>query len=281
MTFIIKIHTGDKRRLLRTKTDNDSKIALEEVENELAEKCGEKMFHKIKNEIKGLNGEEGGFNVGYLWKFNKKLSSKDRGIPTMMVDSYGKILTTPEEIRNEAIKHYEKVFHKKSMSDELSEYQKDKEYLCMLRLNLAKKNKTPPWTRKDVINVLKNLPKGKSKDPYGLPNEIFRPEVAGDDLILAIVKLMNRIKDEQKIPDCFNLCNVTNIYKNKGARNSYDSYRGVFRTLVLRNILDRMIYNDMYETVDNALTDCNVGSRKRSNIRDNLFVIYAILNACK
>ena len=100
----------DRRRLLRTKTDNDSKIALEKVENELAEKCGEKMFHKIKNEIKGLNGEEGGFNVGYLWKLNKKLSSKDREIPTMMMDSNGKILTTPEEIRNEAIKHYEKSF---------------------------------------------------------------------------------------------------------------------------------------------------------------------------
>ena len=63
-----------------------------------------------KNEIKGLNGEEGGFNVGYLWKLNKKLSSKDREIPTMMMDSNGKILTTPEEIRNEAIKHYEKSF---------------------------------------------------------------------------------------------------------------------------------------------------------------------------
>ena len=33
--------------------------------------------------------------------------------------------------------------------------------------------------------------------------------------------------------------------------------------------------------MDNALTDCNVGSRKRCNIHDNLFVIYAILNACK
>ena len=37
----------------------------------------------------------------------------------------------------------------------------------------------------------------------------------------------------------------------------------------------------MYETIDESLTDCNVGSRKRRNIRDNLFVINAIANEAK
>ena len=50
---------------------------------------------------------------------------------------------------------------------------------------------------------------------------------------------------------------------------------------MLRNILDKLIYDDEYNGVDEQLTDCNVGSRKGRNIRDNLFVINAIANASK
>ena len=78
-----------------------------------------------------------------------------------------------------------------------------------------------------------------------------------------------------------NICNVTNLYKNKGPKQSYDSYRGIFCSSVLRNILDKLVYNDEYEDIDDNLTNCNVGSRKRRNVRDNLFVINAVTNATK
>ena len=38
-------------------------------------------------------------------------------------------------------------------------------------------------------------------------------------------------------------------------------------------------YNDEYTTIDNNLTDCNVGSRKKRNIRDNLFILNGIINS--
>ena len=46
---------------------------------------------------------------------------------------------------------------------------------------------------------------------------------------------------------------------------------------MLGNILDKLIHNDEYETIDEHLTDGNVGSRKRRNVRDNLFVVNAFL----
>ena len=93
---------------------------------------------------------------------------------------------------------------------------------------------------------------------------------------------MNRIKDNlQDYPESMELCNVRSIYKNKGDRSSFDSHRGVFRTTVLRNILDRLIYNEEYNTVDSNLTDCNVGSKKKQNIQDNLFVMNAIMNSSR
>ena len=51
--------------------------------------------------------------------------------------------------------------------------------------------------------------------------------------------------------------------------------------LVLRTILEKLIYNDEYQTIDDNLTDANVGARKHRNIRDNLFVVNAISNSIK
>jgi DNA-binding ferritin-like protein (Dps family) len=50
---------------------------------------------------------------------------------------------------------------------------------------------------------------------------------------------------------------------------------------VFRNILDRLIFNDEYETIEKNLTDSNVGGRRGRNIRDNIFVLNAIINSVK
>ena len=116
-----------------------------------------------------------------------------------------------------------------------------KEELCNIRLKLAKESKTPPWTMDDLQAVLKHLKKNISRDPFGYANEIFGVEVAGDDLIEALLLLMNRIKLEQIYPEVLEVCDISSIYKRRGLRNSFESYRGIFRVSVFRAILDRLI----------------------------------------
>ena len=60
---------------------------------------------------------------------------------------------------------------------------------------------------------------------------------------------MNRIKEELVFPDPMTMFNVTNLYKNKGSKQSFDSYRGIFRTPLLRNILDKLLYENEYELI--------------------------------
>ena len=93
-------------------------------------------------------------------------------------------------------------------------------------LNRLAVKKSPEWSLEDVTVVLKTLKK-KSKDPYDIPNGLLKPGVAGDDLVLAITKLLNRIKTKKMIfPEPLNISNVTNIFKNKGLKKNFDSYRG-------------------------------------------------------
>ena len=131
---------------------------------------------------------------------------------------------------------------------------------------------------KQLETVLKYLKKNKSRDPLGYANEIFHPDVAGEDLKESILLLVNRIKGEQVYPSALELCDISSIYKN-GVRNSFDNYRGIFRVPIFRTIIDRLIYNDEYQTIDENLSDSNVGARKNRNIRDNIFVLNAITNS--
>jgi hypothetical protein len=139
-------------------------------------------------------------------------------------------------------------------------------------LKKAAKNKTLPWTMEQLDTVLKYLKRNKSRDPFGYANDLFKEDVAGKDLKVVLLKLSNCIKAEQMYPEVLEIYDISSIYKNKG--NSFNSYRGIFRA-----ILDRLIYNDEYGDIDEAMSDSNVGARKGRNIRDNIFVLNAVLNS--
>ena len=43
--------------------------------------------------------------------------------------------------------------------------------------------------------------------------------------------------------------------------------------------VDKIIYNDCYETIDSNMSDSNVGGRHNRSIRDNLFIVYGVINS--
>ena len=269
----------EKRTALKFKKDKSSRDELLDVENELAELCAEENMKKIGEEVKSIDCEEGGMSSGKLWNLKRKLNPKLRDPPTAMLDEAGNLISSNEKIKKLTIKAYSKRLESRPIKEDLKEMKELKEKLLKIRLKEARKRKTPPWTRERIVKVLKSLKTGKSRDPLGLANEIFHPDTAGEDLIDAIQILMNRIKEDQVHPEMMQYCNISSIYKGKGSRNEFNSYRGIFRITVFRNILDRLIYEDEYRTVDTGMSDSNIGSRKKRNIRDNIFVLGAVCNA--
>jgi hypothetical protein len=56
------------------------------------------------------------------------------------------------------------------------------------------------------------------------------------------------------------MCNISNVVK-------------------IRSILEKLVYNEKYEIIDENMSSSNIGGRKKPrNIRDHLFVINAILH---
>ena len=213
-----------------------------------------------------------------MWKFKKEMFPRARDPPTALLDREGVLHSDDINIKEAAIYAYKHRLRNRQTKPGLEGLQIIKENLCNERLKETKLNVTPDWNLEELEVVLHHLKKDASRDPHGYANEIFKPEVAGDDLKKAILILMNKIKQEQIIPEAMKLCNISSIWKRKGPKNNYESYRGIFRITVLGNILDRLIYNDEYPKIDTHLSDCNVGGRKGRSVRDNIFALNAILN---
>ena len=212
-------------------------------------------------------------------KSREKCVKKSIDPPAAMFDSDGTLLTSNCDIQARALEVYTDRLKGNKIEKRLEDYEKEINELCKSRLKLCKLNKAKAWTMEDLDMAIKDLDRGKSRDALGYANEIIKDEVAGTDLKLATLRFMNHIRKEQKFPDCLQACNITSLYKNKGSRKDLMNYRGVFRVPLLRSILDRLMYNDLYATIDSSLTDGNVGARKNRNIRDNIFIIGAVINS--
>ena len=70
----------------------------------MEQKYSEEIYCKIKEELKGINYDEGGWNSGHLWKLRRKISPRPEDPPTAMENQEGVLLTDPVEIQNEVIR---------------------------------------------------------------------------------------------------------------------------------------------------------------------------------
>ena len=188
------------------------------------------------------------------------------------------LLSSNKAIEERALEVYDERLKPNKMKDHLINHEEVTNKLCEARIDMCKLVKTDPWTQEDLKVVLKQLKNDKARDAENLANEIFKEKAAGTDLLKAVLKLMNLMKENQTYPKILEKCNITSIHK-KNSNDDVSNYRGVFRVNILRSILDRLIYNSCYETIDSSLTDGNVGARKRRGCRDNIFVLSAINNS--
>ena len=59
----------------------------------------------------------------------------------------------------------------------------------------------------------KNLKTQKATYPLGF--ELFKPGVAGNDLVRSLLMLCNDMKSQCDIPACLEITNITSIFKNR------------------------------------------------------------------
>ena len=266
--------------------DNKCKIAREkvetkikEIEDTIATEQSEKNAETVREYVENIETLEGNFSQGGLWKLKRKLCPTASDPPMAKYDDKGNLITSHAALKDLYLNTYKNRLRHREMKNEYLDIFFLKSELWKSRIENMRKIKTPPWDMKQLEVVLNSLKKNKSMDPNGMINEVFKNEYLGSDLKEALLTLFNEIKSSHFIPHFMTLENITTIFKSKGSRLDMDSDRGIFLLTILKKILDKLIYNDNYKNIDQNMSDSNIGSRKRRNAKDHLFIIHGVINS--
>ena len=248
------------------------------VDEKIAELKAEENFKRLFENVKHLIDNTENLNSLKMWQLRKKISSKKTDVPTAKKNEKGELITVPSELLRLYESTYKERLRHRLIRPELSEMYTRKMKLFELRLKICKNIKSKSWTKLDLLKVLSSLKNNKSADSHGLIYELFRPESMGNDLMESLLMLCNQVKDQQTIPNFMLLTDITSIYKGKGPKCDLNSDRGIFSVSKVRSIIEKLICQSQYDMIDKSMSDSNVGGRKHRNIRDNLFVLYAMIN---
>ena len=252
---------------------------IEDLEVAIQNSCAEENSRKIREQVGNLSNLSGTLSSSLMWQVKKKVCRKSRDPPMAKRDKSGNLITTPEPLKKLYKEEYVYRLRHREIKPSLQTLKELKEDLWERRLRILNSSKSDDWSVEDVKKVMSSLKKDKARDPLGYDNDIFKPGVCGPDLVNAVTCLVNAAKNEICTPDALKLTNISTIYKNKGSRFDLVNDRGIFNMVIFRKILDKLIYNDLYASIDSNMSDSNVGGRKGRNIRNHLFIVYGIINS--
>ena len=262
----------NKRRL----EDSCSKIQLDD---QVADKIFERNRKMIIEQVGSMVDTSSNLSRIKMWKIKQRVCPKqDVTYAVAKSNKNGEMVTNKTELKNLYVETYRERLKHREMKPAYAQLKDLKENLFNVRIKLSKMRKTEHWKQSDLLKVTKHLKTKKASDPKGLVSEIFKPNVAGTDLFESLLLLCNKVKEECEIPTFLEWTNISSIYKRKGLKTDLNNDRGVFNVMTVRSIIDNLIYNDYYDCIDDNMSDSNVGGRRDRNIRDNLFIVYGIIN---
>ena len=267
-------------------TDEVMKGHIEEKIKSIEKDIGNEIvsdYHKeIVETIKDIGGDEtsiDGSGRQKLWKVLKRKCPKEKSnIPTGKKDRKGNIISNHKGLKILYLKTYKHRLRNRPIQKGFEEIRDLKMMLFNIRKELCMNRKSEPWDMKNLEKALKSLKKNKARDPNGWTNDIFKEGVAGENLKMSILKLFNKIKNENFIPEFMRKADITTLYKGKGEKSNLDNERGIFIVPVFRSLIMKLIYQEIYEIIDKSMSESQIGSRRGKNIRNHVWILNSIVS---
>ena len=219
---------------------------IEAVDEIISQDCAEENTRKVNEWLDCLESENGGFSQNGMWKLKSKLCPRPLDPPIAKLDKNGDLVTRPEKLLDLYLETYSNRLSHRKMKKEYEDIFYLKNKLWNLRLEKCSEVKTENWSMKNLRAVLKGLKSNKARDPLGMANEIFKPNVIGEQLEFALLSLMNGTKSESFIPTIMRLADISSIWKRKASKKDLENDQGIFSHIRLRGILDKLIFIMIY-----------------------------------
>ena len=191
--------------------------------------------HRLQSSMQDLK-EGNAFSVDKFWKLRKKVlgSCEER---TSIVSEEGVEMFNEESIINEYRNEFVKRLSHRSIHPSYAEYE-EKTNKVLETLLCSQEDWQPEFTVDEVSKVLHGLKKGKAF-PDEFPPEIFMN--AGTHLVQGITRTLNNIKRTVKSPTEWLKMAIRTLFKNKGSRKVLKYHRGIFLTVILSKVMEKLL----------------------------------------
>ena len=157
-------------------------------------------------------------SVSKMWDLKKKIFPRKASlIPIAKKDHKNKINSSPHDIKKSIFKEYNDRLRRRKWRpdfDIIGASLKDlKQENTNLKLILSSKKKSNIFSKHELGVSLKDLNRGKSRDPYGHIAELFKPSAIGSNVKESLLIMVNKIKAEVGIPAFMRVFYITTIPK--------------------------------------------------------------------
>ena len=252
---------------------------LLKIEECLANFTGNKNALLVKEHVKALELSDGKMCNNRFWKLKRKLCPNTADPPMAKRDMTGNIVTAPDLLKSLYGETYKTRLRNRDIKPELLDLFLLKEELWSSRYRELRIKTTADWSIPQLRAATKKLKNNKAVDPNLMINELLKHGYIGPDLENALLLLCNGIKNNFTIPDFMSKQNICTVYKNKGSRLDMKNERGIFLLTSLRKVLDNLLYHDLYEDIDENMSDSNVGARRGRQVKNHLFIMHGVINS--
>ena len=190
----------------------------------------------------------GKFTANGYWKLRRATKSKTPDC-TSVYNTEGNEVFGKEGIKMAFEEEFKKRLSPREMETGYENIKERTELLCKMVLDRCSKSKENPFTPEEYSQVKKRLKKRKAAGLDFIPAEVYMN--GGEVLDREILEIFNVIKESLETPDQWNEVGISPIYKNKGSKKDLVNQRGLFLTLVISKIFERMVMGRIKGTTKN------------------------------
>ena len=152
---------------------------------------GGKCKHIINEDMKSLL-VDGAFSFNDAWKLKKKMFPRSHDSPFAVYDKEDNLVTDYMSILDVMKEEFVFRLRNREIKDEYTDLKELKDYLCRLRLNIARNKDFKLWNIDQLMKAISKLKTNKCKDPHGHINELYKN--MGKDGLYSLLDMLNEIK---------------------------------------------------------------------------------------
>ena len=231
---------------------------------------------RIKETVQKLTSNDK-LSPNAFWKMRKSINKNPRLKLKAVYKSNGTITTNIDEIKSEVGREFEHRLRNRDPEDGMEGYT-EATNLLVDQLLQSTKDDSAPFGRKELDDAVAKMKKGTSPDAFGMYADVIAK--AGDGVMAPLLQVLNLIKSSCKIPETWRQVLITMIYKNKGSHMDLEKYRGIFLTVIVSKIFERMLQARMEKGLA-KVSYLQAGSRHGKSAADNLFLLRSAVDHSK